>query len=56
MIRESLSAWLGLPWRCKFRHVPVEQRDYEPNTGYLFETWFDCGRCGNFLRHGEFRG
>lgn len=48
--------WWGLPWRCKFRHVPVEKQDYEPNTGYLYETWFDCERCGNFLRRGEFYG
>lgn len=58
--RELLSAWwegnryrywLGLPWRCKFRHQPDVEEHWNGDAQAVEARWMQCGRCGHFIKH-----
>lgn len=44
-----LAWWLGLPWRCKFRHVPVRRHSIYPDSNVVEARWLECDRCQNYL-------
>lgn len=46
-----LDHWLGLPWRCKISHDPVEDETFNWDAMAVEERWLECGRCGLWLRH-----
>jgi hypothetical protein len=50
-----LAHWLGLPWRCKFRHDPVEQEHWNGDACAVESRWVECVRCGDFIKHLELR-
>lgn len=46
-----IAHWLGLPWRCKWRHQPTRQESWNADACATEQVWIECGRCRDFLGH-----